>query len=484
MQPRVAVIGGGISGLSAAHALAERAPSVELLLLEAGSQLGGVLNTTRRDGFLLEAAAENFLVAPASAVDLCHSVGLEGSLIGANQAQRQAFVVRRGRLQPIPAGFQIMAPSRMLPMITSPVFSVRGKLRAGLECLIPRSQDDADESLAAFVRRRFGREVYERLVQPLVGGIYASDAELLSLEAAMPRFRQMERQHGSLIWAAIRERRRQSRHTPVAIRNGQFTAPRDGMSSLISAIAERLPPRSLQVASPVDRIVRRDDKWALSIGGQHPRRVEVDGVILATPTYQAARVLANVDSTLAEALEQIEYSSCAVISLGYRREQIIHPLNGSGVVVPLVEGRTILACSFSSIKYTGRAPANSALLRVFIGGSCQSGLLRLSNNELIQLAKYEASELLGIAGEPVIQELTRHHLAMPQYHVGHRQRLATINRRLSQLSTLALAGSAYEGVGIPSCIQSGQAAANLILSRLKANVRTTNVAAIEAEACA
>jgi protoporphyrinogen/coproporphyrinogen III oxidase len=485
MKKRIAVIGGGISGLAAAQALAVRAPAVETLLFEASNRLGGVLNTTRRDGFLVEAAADNFLVAPAAAVDLCRDVGLADSLIGVNQARRRAFVVHCGRLQPIPMGFQIMAPSRLLPLITSPVLSVRGKLRAGLEYLIPAAQQEADESLAAFVRRRFGHEVFDRLVQPLVGGIYTSDAELLSLEATMPRFRQMERRHGSLIRAAMRERRRQRREISAATLSGLFATPREGMSSLVNAIAKRLPPRTVHVGSPVNKILPvSNHQWRLSIGGQVPRSIEVDGVIVATPAHQAARALANVDPLLGSTLAQLQYSSCAVISLGYRRDQIKHPLDGLGFVVPLVENRTILACSFSSIKYQGRAPSGSVLLRVFVGGACQSGLLRLSNNELVQLGKREVTDLLAITGEPVLQELTRQHQAMPQYHVGHRQWVATLYSRLSRFKALALAGSSYEGVGIPACVQSGQAAADLIMARLDARVQSTKTIPIQAETCA
>jgi oxygen-dependent protoporphyrinogen oxidase len=206
----------------------------------------------------------------------------------------------------------------------------------------------------------------------------------------------------------------------------------------------------------------------LSIGGKQPRCVNVDYLIVATPAQHSAGLLAGVDAYLARQLADIEYTSCAVVSLAYRRSQIEHALDGFGFVVPLIEQRNIYSCSFSSVKYAGRAPEGAVLLRVFIGGACQRGLLRLSNDDLIELAALEVAELLQIHGKPILRHLTRQHLAIPQYHVGHPMRVAAINERLSRFPTLALAGSAYSGVGVPACIQSGQAAANRILARLKA----------------
>ena len=413
------------------------------------------------------------------AVELCHKVGLEESLIGPNSQGRHAFVVGNGRLHPIPAGFMVMAPSRIRPMIASRILSVRGKLRVGLEYLLPRNISDADESLAGFVRRRFGREMFDRLVQPLVGSIFAPDPRQLSLDATMPHFRQMERDHGSLIRAALRQQRTQPSENCGGARYGKFAALRNGMSTLVDALSRHLPPQSIQLTSPVDRLILLNDGgWLLSIGGERPRRLQVDGVVIATPAYQGAKILADVDPALSKLLAGIQYASCAVVSLGYRRVQIGHPLNGFGFVVPLVEQRNIFSCSFSSVKYTGRAPNDSVLLRVFIGGARQSGLLRLSNDELVELASLEVSDLLQIRGAPVMRHVTRHNRAMAQYHVGHRDRVASISRSRERFPALALAGSAYTGVGVPACIRSGQAAARQVLSQLKAVTSSSSAAHI------
>jgi oxygen-dependent protoporphyrinogen oxidase len=330
---------------------------------------------------------------------------------------------------------------------------------------------DKDESLASFVRRRFGRETYERLVQPLVSAIYAANLERLSIDATMPRFRHMERRHGSLIRATIRERRKQPRTNCGGARYGQFASLRGGMASLVNVLGESLPSRSVQLASPLDRLLPLPSgRWLLSISGQRPRREEVDALILATPAYQAARLLKGIDFSLAGKLSQIDYTSCAVVSLGYRRDQIKHPLNGFGFVVPIREDRNIFSCSFASVKYEGRAPHDAALLRIYIGGAYQCGLLQLSNQELVELAALELSDLLQIHGSPVLHHVTRHYQRIAQYDVGHTNLIAAINRRLEKLQSLALAGSAYDGVGVPACIQSGQAAAKQVLSRLKTSL--------------
>jgi protoporphyrinogen/coproporphyrinogen III oxidase len=485
MRTCIAVIGGGITGLAAAYKLADRAPSVDLVLLEANNRLGGVLETTRRGGFLIEAAADNFLTTPPAAVDLCRELGLEQSLISTKSAHRRAFVIHYGRLEPIPEGFRIAAPARLRPLLKSRVLSLRGKLRAGSEYFIPAKLHESDESLASFVRRRFGREIFDRLVQPLVGGIYAADPERLSLEATMPQLREMERIHGGILRALLHQRKLQKNRGGESGEYGRFTALREGMTSMIDSLAARLPTGAVRLASPVEGVwPMENNRWLIAIGGKTSERLEVDGVVIATPAHPAAQLLAAADSQAATELMQIEYASCAVVSLGYRREQIGHPLDGLGFVVPLLEERTILACSFSSVKYEGRAPSGLVLLRVVMGGARQDGLLQLTNDELAELAEAELSDSLGIHGPAAMRHVTRHDRAMPQYHVGHRQFVSSLQRRLSRYSTLALAGSAYGGVGVPACIRSGQSAADRILAELRGAPRRSSISRAKTEAVA
>lgn len=469
MRRRVAIIGGGISGLAAAHHLRQISPETDLLLIESSHRLGGVIQTTRKDGFLVEDAADNFMTTPPSAVKLCQQLGLGYDLICTAPGRRQAMVVRAGRLVPIPAGFLVMAPSRIWPLILSGVLSPLGKLRAGCEIFVPRRKGNEDESLKSFVTRRFGREMFERLVQPLVGGIYTADPSRLSVAATMPRFIEMERQQGSLIRAMLR-RRWSARDKPEqsgGARYGQFMSLRGGMSSLIDALAKELPVNTIKLDSPVCCVVASKGRWSILMKHDQPSDLEVDAVIVAVPAKHAWGMLSTVDPTIAEELRKIEYASCAVLSVAYRREQIGRSLESFGFVVPLSEQRFILSCSFSSLKYDGRAPDGTVLMRVFIGGACQSDLLDFPDHQLMEMAEWELAKFLAIEGKPLLRRITRQTEAMPQYHLGHLERVATINARLEMFPTLALAGNSLGGVGIPACIESGTAAANRVFAAME-----------------
>jgi oxygen-dependent protoporphyrinogen oxidase len=461
------VIGGGISGLAAAHRLRKIAPRAEVVLLEASNRLGGVLETVEKDGFLIESAADGFLVDPPHVVDLCQALGLGGELVPTLPHFRRALVVTRKKLRPIPSGFHLLAPSRFWPMLSTQILSLRGKLRMAGEIFVRRCRNLDDESLAQFVRRRLGQEVLDRLVQPLIGGIYATDPDRLSADATVPRYRQMERDHGSLTLALLRERLRQPRVSAAGPRYGQFATLRHGMSSLVRALSDSLPQDCAHLEAPVQRVEPLGgERWRIRVGGADSRTLEADALILATPAEQAAVLLRETDPRLTQSLREIESASCTVVALGYHRAQIGHPLDGFGFVVPLIENRTILSCSFASIKYAGRAPAESVLFRVFMGGACQSGLMRFPREDLAWLAQHELQDLLRINGKPIFTHVVRHQRVMPQYAVGHAGRVAAVERRLEWYPTLAVAGNALQGVGVPNCIRSGQMAAQRIADRL------------------
>ncbi|MEX2139652.1 MAG: protoporphyrinogen oxidase [Pirellulales bacterium] len=504
-SPRaIAVIGGGIAGLAAAHRLTEIAPEARVTLFEADDRLGGILRTDQRDGYLIERSADMFMTAPAWGLDLCERVGLADELISTDKRYRKAFVVRRGKLVPVPAGFALMQPARVWPILTTPLLSWRGKLRLAMEYFVPRrhaassiagrapSHDPglaapghhdaattaalADESLASFARRRLGREAFERLVQPLVGGIYTADPEKLSVAATLPRFLEMEREYRSLMRAAWQERKshpRMKSETPAARASGarydMFVAPRAGMSSLIEAICRRLTNVEVRLHSPAERLERTaQGRWRVivpSAAATLPGAKEFDAVIVATPAHVTARLLGPDAKLLAGELRAIEYAGSAIVCLGYRRSQVAHPLNGFGFVVPAVERRRILAASFASVKFAGRAPDERVLIRVFIGGALQPEIIDRNNDgELQRVACEELNELLGASGEPEIATVARWKNAMPQYHVGHLDRVAHIEARVAKLPGLQLAGSAYHGVGVPHCIHSGQQAAERALA--------------------
>ena len=462
MRRRIAIIGGGITGLAAANRLLELDPAIEIMLLDRSDRLGGVLQTTRQDGFLLEGAADGFLATPPWALDFCRRIGC--SVVPTDAPRPRAFVVHRGRLQPVPPGFVVMAPRRLRPVLSSPLLSVRGKLRIALEPFVPARHGRGDESIASFVRRRFGREVYDHLVQPLVGGIYSGDPETLSLEATMPRFREMERKHGSLLRAMWEQPTCTPSAEPSGARYGQFVAPRAGMSDLVEGAARCLAPRSIRLNSPVAAVRPLEGgRWRLEVQGDAPGFVTANGLILAAPAFESARLLAPLAPAAAKNLRDVSYAGCAIVSLGYRREQVGHPLDGLGFVVPRVEDRLILSCSFSSAKYPGRAPEGEVLLRVFIGGAHQGHLLALSEAELVELARLELTDLLGLRGDPLLAHVSRRSAAMPQYQVGHCERVRQITSDLERFPSLVLAGSGLFGVGIPHCIRSGEEAAGRVL---------------------
>ena len=469
---RVVVIGAGLTGLAAAHRLVTRASAstrrpVEVIVLDAKDRIGGAIWTKSVDGFTLEGGADSFITNKPWAADLCRELGLDDQLIGTDDRHRRSFVVRKGRLLPVPEGFVLMAPGKLGPLLASPILSVRGKARLLLDLVVPRKTDDSDESLASFVRRRLGREALDRLVQPLVGGIYTADPNELSLRATLPQFPQMERDHGSLIRAARRQARtaRAGERSASGARYGLFASLAGGMGTLPRALADALPARTIRTGTAVRRISRSGPNqcWRVELLDGPP--IDASGVILTTEAHASARLLDGFDPDLAQGLRSIPYASSAIVTVGYRRDQIAHPLDGFGAVVPSIEGRSILAMSFLSVKFPARAPADSALIRVFVGGATQADLFDLDDAEVAALVRRELGELLGARGEPVLVDVGRHPRAMPQYTLGHLDRVATIRRRAARYPRLVLAGNAFSGVGIPDCVRSGQeAAADLLLA--------------------
>jgi len=473
-QKKIAVIGGGISGLATAHRLSELDSQASVTLFEQADRLGGVLHTYRSDGFLFEWGADNFITNVPWALDLCRRIGFQEELIETDDQHRGAFVVRKGSLHRIPQGFIIMAPSRIWPVVSTPILGPLAKLRMAAEFFVPRRDDDADESLASFVIRRFGRQTYDRLVQPLIGGIYTGDPSRLSLQATMPRFREMERKHGSLIRAVMRQARSASKaeRSSSGGRYSLFVAPRDGISSMLQAIAKRLPADSLRLNTPVSGLQPLDDgRWQVSLANDRGGPHRFDAVVVATPAQAAAGLVKSIDAGLASQLAGIHHSGCCIVSLAYERDQVAHPMDGFGFVVPAGEKRRIISGSFSSVKYPGRAPEGKVLIRVFIGGALQAELVDLPDDQLTRIATEELAELMGVRGKPLLSRIARMPASMPQYYVGHKQRVQEIAQRAEQAGGLFLTGNAFQGVGIPFCIHGGEKTAQRVLEYLGASAK-------------
>jgi oxygen-dependent protoporphyrinogen oxidase len=463
---KLVVVGGGIAGLAAAHRATEvareRGLPLDLTLIEARDRLGGSIASERVGGFLVEAGPDSFLSEKPWALALCRRLGVEDRLVRTDDRFRKVFVWHRGRLHPLPDGFQLLAPTAMLPFVTSSLFSFTGKLRMALDLVLPRGVAD-DESLGAFVRRRLGAEALERVAQPLVAGIYTADPDDLSLTATMPRFIELERTERSVILGLRRALRRAPLPGTSGARWSLFVTFAGGMEELVTTLAARLPGGAVALKQRVSALERASGRWRLatSEGG----RFDADRVILATEAYATARLTRYLDPALATLVEEIPYASAATVSLGYRRADVPHALDGFGFVVPRSEGKALLAGTFSSVKYPGRAPEGHVLIRGFLGGMLNAGVLAEDDDALVARARGDLRDALGIAAEPVLTRLHRWPASMPQYRVGHLARVETIERALDALPGLSLAGAAYRGVGIADCVRSGEAAAERALGR-------------------
>ena len=441
----VAIVGGGISGLAAAHALTKR--GVRFTLLEAQPRFGGVIRTERESGFILEAGPDALLAQKPEGVALCRELGLGDRLVPTNPDARTVFVSRRGRLHPLPEGMMLAVPTRALPFLRSGLFSWPGKLRMGLELLIPASSDGADESIASFLRRRFGQECVDRLGEPLLAGIHAGDPEQLSIRATFPRFVELERRHGSLIrgmWASA---------PASSTASSGFVSLKDGLGELVTALADRLPAASLRKATPVRWVHRSGAGLTVVVGGG--ATLSVRAVVMAAPAPKAASILEPLAPETAAFLADIVFASTATILLGYRRADVTHPLNGYGFVVPRSEGSLVSALSFVSTKLLGRAPEGHVLLRAFVGGMRDPKALELEDAALVAAVVQELTPLLGLRAEPVLTRVFRWPSATPQMQVGHLERLAAIEPEVATIPGLFLSGAGLRVTGIPDCIADG-----------------------------
>jgi oxygen-dependent protoporphyrinogen oxidase len=476
------VVGGGITGLAAAHRLVERSGSgtvpCQVRLLEAGSRLGGTISTTHRDGFILESGPDAFITTKPWAVDLVRRLGLSERLIGTSERYRRTFVVRGGRLHPLPEGFLLLAPTRVGPFLRSGLLSWRGKARTALDLVLPRGRPGADESLASFVRRRFGQEALVRLAQPMVGGIYTADPERLSLRATMAQFLEMEERDRSIILALRRQQSTRPHHQPSESgpRYSLFATLQDGLETLVEALAKRLPEGAVQLRSQVAGIAGDGDRWILRLADG--TSLGADGIILSTPAFQAASLTRGLDSVLSRNLAEIPYASSLTVNMAFRRQEIPHPLDGFGFVVPAIEKRAMIACSFSSMKFAKRAPADHVLLRAFAGGALQPQPFDWDDQTLMGAVRRDLNELLGIRAAPLWCDIARHPRSMPQYHVGHLARVAALEQRLARWPALKLAGNAYRGIGIPDSIHSGEKAADALLEDIASPPRPGRAGAV------
>jgi oxygen-dependent protoporphyrinogen oxidase len=480
---RTAIIGGGIAGLAAAYELeqARRAGNkVEYTLYESRNRLGGSLSSEIVDGAVLERGPDSFLTEKPAAAELCRELGLGSELTPSNDADRKTYIVVRNRLIPLPDGLMFLIPTKLIPTALTRLFSLPTKIRMGMELLLPPRPSSQDESVAALVERHFGREVVDRLASPLLSGIFGGDAAHLSARTVLPRLVEMEEDYGSLTRGMLAAHRMMRARIKAAARTARpanvkgsalavrsiFTAMRGGMNQLVDAVAARLDPASVRLSTPVNGLEKVADGWKVVAGGKS----EVyDAVILAAPAWAAAELLVHTDPQLAEELRAIPYSSSITINLIYDEDQLGRLPDGFGFLVPVVEGRSMLACTFVHRKFLCRTPTGKVVLRAFLGGMKNESLIDAPDAELLATVRRELSEILGESvlpstAEPEYTQVSRWPRAMAQYAVGHQERMMRITARVAALHGLQLAGNAYDGIGISDCIRLGRKAARELLS--------------------
>jgi len=463
MPKRIAIIGGGISGLAAAFALEEKRRAgvpFEYVVYEAHPRLGGVLVTERVEGCLVEAGPDSFLTEKPWAADLCRQIGLADQLIGSNDRQRKTYILAKGKLVVIPDGLMFMVPTKILPTVFSPLFSMRTKVRMAAEWFHPPQQVKSEETVAEFVGRHYGAEVVDLLADPLLSGVYGGEASQLSMRAVLPRFVDMEAKHGSLGRAMLSARGKMAaaaKGPPPPL----FTSLKEGMQQMVDALLACLDANSLRASTLVQSVIPQEGGWTVSAGYQSD---QFDALIIATPAPAASVLLQMADQNLSRELGEIRYSSSVTITLGYDHNVRRSLPPGFGFLVPRSEGRRMLAATFVHNKFPHRAPESRALIRCFLGGSRDEHILHSSHDEILKIVRDELKQILGLAAEPLFARIYKWKGAMAQYCVGHHERVQRIESLRKKLPGLALAGNAFTGIGVPDCIRSGKEAAIKMLA--------------------
>jgi oxygen-dependent protoporphyrinogen oxidase len=447
MRADVVVIGGGIAGLSTAYELARR--GVTPIVLERAGRAGGVILSEEADGFTIDAGPDSLLVQKPDGVKLCEELGL-GSQLVPTKPPRLAYIQRGGRLHALPAASVLGIPTRLGPFVRTRLFSLPGKIRMAREIFVPARRSDDDESIGAFMTRRFGKEATEYLAEPLLAGIHAGDVDRLSIGSLFPRFRDTERLHGSLLLAF----RRQAQPGSA---DGAFRSLPAGLSQMIRALVAALPPGTVRTDASVGCVRAAHEPRTFFVGLPGGVSVGARALVFATPAFVTSALIAGMDVEIGRLCGEIPYASTATVVLGYRRADVAHPLHGSGFVVPRTENTGLLAGSWMSSKWPNRAPEGRVLLRAFVGGARDPHALDRPDDALVQQAIGALRPLLGLSGDPLLTRVYRWTKATAQHEVGHAARIAAIERRLGALPGVFVTGSGFRGVGIPDCVADGRA---------------------------
>lgn len=450
------IVGGGVSGLATAYFLGKL--GIGSTLIEKSDRLGGLIRTDLVEGCRLEAGPDSYIAAKPAVTDLAQELaGLNDQIIGSKDEKRRIFVVREGRLVPMPQGMAMMVPAQWGPVLRSRLFSFRTKCSFFAELFCTPVERRTDVSVNEFIADHFGKEVLQYVVQPLLSGVYGGDSDRLSAESVLPRFLAYERKYGSLIRGARQERRK----TPK--KSSLFLSFRGGMQALTDSLAHAVAESTTVVHAEATRVERARTGWHVYAG---EGRVDADQVVLACPAHASARLLEGSEPPLAMELARIRYSSAILVNLVYERSELPHDGDGFGFLVPLDERRSIAAATWVTTKFPDRAPAHFAVLRAFIVEPEVTELLTFPKEELIGLVRAEFKRLIGIEAAPRLEIVQAWPCSMPQYEVGHRRRWEKIFQLMAQRRGLYVTGNAYDGVGVPDCIRLAEETAKVVAAQI------------------
>jgi oxygen-dependent protoporphyrinogen oxidase len=471
----VVIVGGGISGLATAFALQEQASAAGLTIhctvLESSSSWGGKIVTHRVGDLVTEAGPDSFLSQKPAGLELCAKLGLSDQLINTNETGKKAFVLHDSRLHELPEGLVSFVPNQLSPFVRSGLLSWTGLLRMGLDVVVPRGHSEGDQSVASFFRRRLGPQVFERVLEPLLAGIYAGDADQMSLKATFPRFLEVEQQYGSIIRGMIANKKKTSWAGADSPRRTMFVSLKNGLGELVAALTTRLTQQGaeLRLGCRVDALRVRSHqlgRWIYAVILSDGSALSAEGLVLATPAYVSAELVRPLTPIAGGLLEMIPYASTATISMAFPAVAVAGAVEGFGFIVPRIEGRDLIAATWSSLKWPHRAPADQVLVRCYVGGVGREGILQLDDDQLIARVRAELAAVCRLKATPTYVEVNRWWKAMPQYTLGHLERLSQLDAALRRYGGLVLAGAGYRGVGIPDCIHDGAVAAGRVIRDL------------------